>query len=226
MAASASTLTLIKGALKFMAWIKIKTAAVIGACVLAAGTTILTVNCLLDRSIREMPPGWSAFAGDINEWHWAAGKINAHNDSGDGLLLSGKDYGDFTMSVVASVNNREASVAFRMQDKDNGYILVFCPAGTHWTQGNAAQLRLMKRTIEGEFELATYKGEKFAALGRKAKIEVTASGPSFTVRLNGVKVLRDRDDTYATGRLGFRICGDSTDPSDATFSKLIINVKR
>src|SRR5580700_989313 len=104
-----------------MAWTKIKTAVVIGACVLVAGTTTLTVNRLLDPSIRKMPPDWSAFAGDINDWHWAGGKINAYKDYGDGLLLSGKDYGDFTMSVVASVNNREASVAYHMQDKDNGY---------------------------------------------------------------------------------------------------------
>jgi hypothetical protein len=121
-----------------MAWTKTKTTVVIGAWVLVAGTTTLTVNRLRDRSIREKPPDWSAFAGDINDWHWAGGNIKAHKDYGDGLLLSGKDYGDFTMSVVASVNNREASMAFRMQDKNNGYILVFCPAGTHWTQGNTA----------------------------------------------------------------------------------------
>ena len=74
------------------------------------------------------------------------------------------------MSVVASVNNREASVAFRMRDKDDGYILVFCPAtATHWTQGNAAQLRLIKRTIEGEFELATFKGENLTPWGGRQK---------------------------------------------------------
>jgi uncharacterized protein (TIGR03435 family) len=44
-AASASTLTLIKGALKVMAWTKAKTAIVVGAGVLlAAGTTIITVK--------------------------------------------------------------------------------------------------------------------------------------------------------------------------------------
>jgi hypothetical protein len=84
-------------------------------------------------------------------------------------------------------------------------------------------LRLIKRTIEGEFELGTFKGVKFDAVGRKAKIQVTASGPRFTIRLNGIKVLAARDDSYASGRLGFRICGGSTDPSDATFSKLIID---
>jgi len=40
-----STLTLIKGALKIMAWTKAKTAIVVGASVLlAAGTTTLTVK--------------------------------------------------------------------------------------------------------------------------------------------------------------------------------------
>jgi RNA polymerase sigma factor (sigma-70 family) len=44
-AASGSTLTLIKGALKIMAWIKMKTAVVIAAAVLAAaGTTAVVVN--------------------------------------------------------------------------------------------------------------------------------------------------------------------------------------
>jgi uncharacterized protein (TIGR03435 family) len=43
--ASSSTLTLIKGALKIMAWTKAKTAMVAGACVLlAAGTTTITVK--------------------------------------------------------------------------------------------------------------------------------------------------------------------------------------
>ena len=43
-AASGSTLTLIKGALKIMAWTKMKTAAVVSACVLlTAGTTTITI---------------------------------------------------------------------------------------------------------------------------------------------------------------------------------------
>jgi uncharacterized protein (TIGR03435 family) len=42
-AATASTLTLIKGTLKTMAWIKVKTAIVIGAAILTAGTTVTLV---------------------------------------------------------------------------------------------------------------------------------------------------------------------------------------
>ena len=53
-AASASTLTLIKGALKIMAWTKVKTAVVIGASVLlAAGTTTVVVNQLLPAKVDE-----------------------------------------------------------------------------------------------------------------------------------------------------------------------------
>ena len=54
-AASASTLTLIKGALKLMAWTKMKTAAVAGAALLlATGTTMLTVKAV--HAIRAASP--------------------------------------------------------------------------------------------------------------------------------------------------------------------------
>jgi RNA polymerase sigma factor (sigma-70 family) len=53
-AASGSTLTLIKGALKIMAWTKVKTAIVVGACVLfAAGTTTAVIH----RMHTGGPPG-------------------------------------------------------------------------------------------------------------------------------------------------------------------------
>jgi len=46
-AASGSTLTLIKGALKIMAWTKAKTAIIVGASVLlAAGTTTVTIKAI------------------------------------------------------------------------------------------------------------------------------------------------------------------------------------
>ena len=54
-AATASTLTLIKGALKIMAWTKMKTAAVAGAALLlATGTTMLTVKAV--HAIRAASP--------------------------------------------------------------------------------------------------------------------------------------------------------------------------
>jgi len=51
MTASGSTLTLIQGALKIMAWTKAKTAVVVGAVVLlAAGTTTVAINTILERT--------------------------------------------------------------------------------------------------------------------------------------------------------------------------------
>lgn len=49
-AASGSTLTLIKGALKLMTWTKAKTAIVVGSIVLIAGTTTLTVKEIHERT--------------------------------------------------------------------------------------------------------------------------------------------------------------------------------
>ena len=64
-AASTSTVTLIKGALKIMAWTKAKTAVVVGACVLlAAGTTTTvltrTKSFALDRYLQD--PGLNDFS--------------------------------------------------------------------------------------------------------------------------------------------------------------------
>jgi RNA polymerase sigma factor (sigma-70 family) len=228
-AASSSTLTLIKGALKLMAWTKIRTAMVVGACALVATTATFTLSNLMDRSIRERPPDWLVLAGDPNVWHWAKGKIDTHNQFGDSLLLSSKEYGDFTLSVVASASTREASLAIRMTDADHGYLVVFCPAGTPWTKDNAVQFSLVKRVPApggGSTEelLATFRGRKtLAAVGPKARIEVTAHGPSIKVRLNGALALEATDDTYLTGRIGLRTFGDPTVPSDATYTKLTIH---
>ena len=55
-AASTSTLTLVKGALKLMAWTKMKTAIVTGAViVLAAGTTVVTVKAIHNRQNSVLP---------------------------------------------------------------------------------------------------------------------------------------------------------------------------
>jgi RNA polymerase sigma factor, sigma-70 family len=52
--ASGSTLTLIKGALKIMAWTKAKTAIVVGACLLlAAGTTTVVIHKVESPSVNE-----------------------------------------------------------------------------------------------------------------------------------------------------------------------------
>ena len=64
-AASTSTLTLIKGALKIMAWTKAKTAIVASACVLlAAGTTTVAVRTMAKPSLTSNP----SWANDSKYW--------------------------------------------------------------------------------------------------------------------------------------------------------------
>jgi RNA polymerase sigma factor (sigma-70 family) len=214
-AASGSTLTLIKGALKLMAWAKAKTAVVVSVGVLAAGTATVTVWTLENP----IPAGWSVISGDSRGWTWAGGKINAHSTTGDSILASSRQYGDFTLSVIASTTNREASLAFHMQDADNGYILVYSPDGTPcpWDEG-IGHFRLDKRTAGMDTNVAYYHGPQFPAVGQPAKIKVTTRGSFIEVDLNDVSVIQIEDATYPAGRIGLRNYGDPNYPSDATFS--------
>lgn len=215
--ASGSTLALVKGALKLMAWAKVKMAIVIGAGVLAAGTTAITL-CDLERPIRGFPAGWSVITGDGEGWGWANGKIIAHSTTFESILASSAKYGDVTLSAIVSTTNREASLAIRLQDANNGYLVIFAPAYT--PRDDAGQISLRKITDGNEVFLASYRGREFSTLGQSAKITVTARGSVIEVRLNDVRVLRVMDTTYATGLIGLRIFGDPDSPCDAAFSNV------
>jgi RNA polymerase sigma factor (sigma-70 family) len=216
-AASGSTLTLIKGALKLMAWAKAKTAVVVSVGVLAAGTTTVTVWTLENP----IPAGWSVISGDRQGWTWSVGKIHTHSTTGDSILASSREYDDFTLSVIASTTNREASLAFRMPDADNGYILVYSPDGTPcpWDEG-IGHVRLDKRTAGMDTTVAYYHGSQFPAVGQPAKIKITTRGSFIEVNLNDVSVIQIEDATYPAGRIGLRNYGDPNYPSDATFSNV------
>ena len=214
--ASISTLTLIKGALKIMAWTKVKTAIVGGVCVLlAAGTTTITIYNL-GKPMRTIQSEWSAISGDNGQWSWAGGKIEAHTIDGDSILASSKKYGDVTFSALVSTPNKEASLAFRMQDAANGYILNFVPVGSPGEPNGFVRLR--KRVDNNETTVATYQGPRLAATGQSAKIKVVARGSSIQVFLNGANVLRMHDTTFTNGCIGLRVYGWGDSPCDATFS--------
>lgn len=217
--ASSSTLALAKGTLKLMVWAKAKTAMVIGACVLAAGTTTFTL-CSLARPVQDLPANWSVIDGDSNGWHWADGKINAHSSTFESILASSKVYGDVTLSAIVGTTNREASLAIRLQDTNNGYLVIFAPAGTPCPWNPAGYIQLIKKTDRQEVTLASYQGRLLASVGQSAKMEVTARGAVMEVRLNDVRILRVMDTTYATGLIGLRIFGDPDYPCDAAFSKV------
>jgi hypothetical protein len=84
------------------------------------------------------------------QWHWANGKINANSTTGDSILASGKDYDDVTLSAIVRVTHREGSLAIRMQDANNGYLVVFTP----WN--DAGRISLVKRADGNEVALASH----------------------------------------------------------------------
>ncbi len=143
-AATASILSLMNGTLKIMAWTKVKTAIIAGAGVLLMGATVTTVMIShRAKPLPGIPKDWTVLRGDSEQWNWANGKINGHSISGDSVLASGKEYRDVTVSVIAGSSNREASVAIRLQDADNGYFMVFAPAGT--LRDDAGHMALIRR---------------------------------------------------------------------------------
>jgi hypothetical protein len=220
-AASGSTLTLIKGALKIMAWSKAKTAIVVSACVLlTAGTTTTIIIRNQEKPVQGIPNDWSAISGDPDQWNWANGVIHGHSIGGDSLLVSSKVYRDVTMSAIVGTTNREASLALRMQDADNGYIVLFAPDGFANWPGRIAVYRRVAGNNDDQTVIASYRGRVLSSLGQSAKIGVSARGPWIEVHLNDVTVLRVKDTTFASGFIGLRIFGDPNSPCDATYSNL------
>jgi len=192
-------------------------AIVAGACLLmAVGTAAIIIIYQMGKPMRTIQSEWSAISGDSGQWVFADGQIEAHTINGDSILASSKKYGDVNFTAVAKTTNREASLAFRMQDAANGYILNFTPVGSPGEPSGFVRLR--KRIGNDETTLAVYQGPRLAAAGKSAKIKVVAKGSSIQVFLNGANVLRVSDASFSTGYIGFRVYGWADFPCDATFS--------
>jgi hypothetical protein len=179
-----------------MAWTKAKTATVAGAGFLLAAATATIIIYNMGKPMRSIQAGWSAISGDNGQWVFADGQIEAHTTTGDSILASSEKYGDVTFSAIAKTTNREASLAFRMQDAANGYILNFTPVGSPGEPNGFVRLR--KRIGNDETTLAIYQGQRLVATGKSAKIKVVAKGSLIQVFLNGANVLRAHDATFTT----------------------------
>jgi hypothetical protein len=223
-AASISTLTLIKGALKIMAWTKAKMAMAAGACVLlAAGTTTITLyKANKPVHIQGIPKDWSILSGSTDQWNWSDNTIYGHTTNGDSILASTKQYGDVTVSAIVSTTNREASLVLRMQDADNGYLAAFVPDGTPAARGNTSKITLLKRTLGEERELAIFKRRGLSAPGQLEKFTFSAKGRQLEIRLNDVTVIKTNDTAFTAGFIGLRVYGDPTIPCDGVFSNLTV----
>jgi hypothetical protein len=202
-----------------MTWTNAKMAFVVGLSVLLVVIGTMTIIiCNQAKPIQGIPKDWSVISGNNEQWNWANGKINAHSTTGETILASGEEYHNVTLSAIASTTNREASLAIRIHDANNGYLIIFAPAGT--PREDAGHISLIKKIGGNEVTLATYQGRIFSTMGPSAKITVTAKGPLMEVRLNDTRVLRVTDSTFITGLIGLRIYGDPDFPCDATFSKV------
>lgn len=186
---------------------------------LAVGIIALMLYSL-GKPMRSIRSEWSVINGDSGQWSLENGKIKAHSDAGDSIFASSAEYGDVTFSAVAGTPNREASLAIRMQDAANGYLIVFVPSNS--PRDPAGFIRLVKRTSGDETTIAAYQKQKLKLLGTRlsAKIKVVARGSLIEIFVNGVKVIQTNDSTFATGSIGFRIYGQADAPCDATFSKV------
>ncbi|HTY86164.1 MAG TPA: hypothetical protein VMB80_01755 [Candidatus Acidoferrum sp.] len=206
-----------------MNWNNTKTAVVAGVSLLLAAVTGVVIFYSRVTPVRGIPKGWSAISGDADQWEWINGDIRAHSSKGETILASTREYHNVTLSVWAGTTNREASLAFRMRNADNGYIVIFGPAGTPCPWNENGFIGLIRKTSGQEVTLRSYSGRIFSTIGQSAKIAVTAKGPWIAVRLNDVTIFRVADTNYSSGFIGLRIFGTEEYPCDATFSRLIFH---
>jgi hypothetical protein len=116
-AAAASTLTLVKGALKLMAWTKIKTAAVTGAVVLlTAGTTTIAVKEIKEH---RAPMGQDTRGGPVEmKIKWTAGReYPMHIEMNQ---TARTDVPGHPQSVVQGVNLTQDFNLSELKELDNG----------------------------------------------------------------------------------------------------------
>jgi DNA-directed RNA polymerase subunit RPC12/RpoP len=203
--------------------IKISTlrkATLIGLGVFLAAGLVTAAFYFTGDSTRTVWKQWSVLEGNSNQWSFASGKIHTHGVDGESMLASEENYSDVVCSATVSTPNREASLAIRMQDAGNGYLIVFAPPRTPCPWNRNGFIAIIKKVSGNEITLASYSRRDLLTIGQTANIKVIARGPSIEVRLNGLKILDVNDSTFASGRLGLRIFGDSNYPCDASFSKI------
>lgn len=198
----------------------LRKAALVGAGVLLAAGIAVAVVYLLGNSTRTVWKEWSVLDGNDGQWSFAGGKIHAHSTEGQSILASETEYGDVTFSATVSTTNRESSLAIRLQDSGNGYLIIFAPPRTPCPWNRSGFVAIIKKVSGNETTLVSYNKRTLLAIGQTAKLKVIARGPSIEVQLNGAKILHVNDSTYAAGRIGLRIFGDPTYRCDAAYSRV------
>jgi DNA-directed RNA polymerase subunit RPC12/RpoP len=186
-----------------------------------AAVIITTIYLGFWNSTRTIWNGWTPLSGDKKQWSFSHGKINGHSTTAEIMLASPGKYSDVTFSATVENISGQAAIAIRMQDRNNGYLVVFA-AGRARNPGNGGSIVLEKMTSGNGAILATTRGNLTSAssIGQTAKIRVIARGTLMEVLVDGKKVLQARDSTFTAGRMGIAISRNANLPGDATFSKV------
>jgi len=200
--------------------IETRTALITIGCVVS-GMAMAAAAMLIYQALHpynKIPGGWSTIHGSVDEWTSWNGKIRGHTSTGESLLVSTKEYRDVTVSAYASTTNREASLAVRMEDADNGYMAIFGPSATPAALEHG--LFLIRRIGGQDQTLGIYRGRFLDGVGASAKLTFKAKGPWLEVFLNNKSVIRVKDKTFSSGFIGLRMYGTEEYPCDAAFSNL------
>lgn len=132
---------------------------------------------------------------------------------------------DFDITYRVTVKRREGSLMFRLASKRrNGYAdcyrVMFCPfadQGAPGHQGAPAGLYLTKRVAGSDTYLA-YTQTGFPRPSGTTHLRVTATGSALKVYENSNLVLEAEDSSFQSGRLAWRVFGDTDNPAAAEFA--------
>lgn len=184
------------------------------------GMVVAASHPVLPQTLRVpgIPGGCVVLSGDNDQWTYTNNLVIGHSTTGDSILASTNRYGDVVFSAMVGTTNREASLAVRLQDADNGYIAVFVPDDIPGA-GGVPRITLLKRQFGRERELAL---TKIPGLASPGKLTFAAQGPRLEVRLNDAPVMNVTDTNFSSGFIGLRVYGDITMPCDGTFSNLTV----
>ncbi len=155
------------------------------------------------------PQGSESFAG---QWSVRAetdtpSKPNALCQIGNAefpaIALGPTVYGDFTVTVrfkpISGRQDQAAGIIFRIQDKDNYYIL----------RANALEANVNLYKYVGGSRSDIKDGAGKTATGQWQELRLEATGDRLRGFLNGVLVVETTDATYRAGRVGLWTKADS-----------------
>lgn len=162
-----------------------------------------------DQPAGAVPGGAEVFSGTwvVRSEADAPSKPNALCQVGNAefpaIALTTSVYGDLTVTVrfkpISGRADQAAGIIFRVQDKDNYYIL----------RANALEGNVNLYTYAGGRRSGIKDGSAKVASGQWQELRIQASGERLRGFLNGQLVVDANDGTYKAGRVGLLTKADS-----------------